>query len=95
VNSVAVKIRVLCFHPSTRPAADVARADALRDDAFKVHPASMTKDGGPVSSSIGAKPLVTRDHWSRGRLKGARNKLGEEFLAELYNAFRGKWAGSN
>ena len=32
-------------------AAHVPRADALRDDAFQVHPARMTKDSGPRAVS--------------------------------------------
>jgi hypothetical protein len=35
VNSAAFKIRVLRFQPSTRPAAHISGADALRDDAFE------------------------------------------------------------
>ena len=44
-----LEIRVLRLQPRPCPATHVAGADALRDDAFKVHPARMTKDGSAVS----------------------------------------------
>ena len=46
----ALKSRILRLQPGPRSTADVTRPDPLRDDAFEVHPARMTKDGGTVSS---------------------------------------------
>ena len=48
-SSPPLKPRVLRLQPCPRSAAHAARADALRHDAFEVHPARMTKNGGPIS----------------------------------------------
>src|SRR4051794_39934532 len=42
-------MRVLRLQPRPCPAADVARADPLRDDAFKAHAAGVPKDGRAVA----------------------------------------------
>jgi len=41
-----IGITLTLLPPPLIAAADVARAKALRDDAFKVHPARVTEDGG-------------------------------------------------
>ena len=42
-------MRVLRLQPCPRPAADLARADALRDNHFEIHQARMTKDDGSIT----------------------------------------------
>src|SRR4051794_28906332 len=48
-TSTPLEIRVLRLQPGACPAAQITRADALRDDAFQAHPAGVAKDGGAVA----------------------------------------------
>src|SRR6476620_8026664 len=62
-----LEVRVLGLQPCPCPAAHVARADALRHDAFEVHPARMTKDGGHVTGDrLANLDAVARGLWSCG-----------------------------
>jgi len=48
-QSSPLELRVLPLQPGARPAADVARADPLRDDPFEAKTAGVAKDGGAVA----------------------------------------------
>ena len=66
-RSRSLEVRVLGLESSPRPATDVARADALRDDTLEVHPARVSEDGcslaGDRLAQLDASPiaLVLRD----------------------------------
>jgi len=73
----ALKIRVLRLQPCTCPAAHVSGADPLRDDAFQVHPARMTKDGGAGFKDVGIAEgdLIFEDRFWNSASRGSLERL--------------------
>jgi hypothetical protein len=70
----------------TRSATDVSRANPLRDNAFAVHPARKTKDGGPVSGDRLAELdavthcLVLARYQARQALPAFLDRLGPHVM---------------
>ena len=78
--SRSLKFRVLRLQPGPSPATHVARADALRDDAFEVHPARMTEDRRAVAGQrftqwdaiVQRLVTTTKSSFARGFLRSPR-----------------------
>jgi len=79
----ALKRWILRLQPCPGPAAHVARSDALRDDAFEVHPAGVPENGGAVPGERVTRLFHRSEQETAGRLRAQATWHSSDLLSAL------------